>query len=164
MYHLRDTILQSMARTLWVTAYINEHDSAPQHLRDEHPSAGGGDDWMDIVPPTPPGVLEEAEEWLYAFEMLHEKLVYSWLKYSAPWVFNDDDDLLETLDSFGHYLVMNMSGSGVGLQEWCDKSMAVYVKEDLRTPYREQYKSSDLAYLLIYGSYDEYVPNDDDDD
>ena len=135
----RNAILESMARTLWVTEYTqeleeNEMAEEPREYdEDKYSMAGSGEDWFDVAPATPPEMFEEAERCLYHFEKTQQQVLEAWLV-------DDCDDP----EGFGHYLVMQMRGSGVGLGEWF-KSARAWVQ----TGYWED--PSGVAYNMIFG-------------
>lgn len=143
---MRDEILESMTRTLWVTAYASfidnelEDGKTRKELEDAgYPSAGAGDDWMDIAPDTPDGVDKAAEALAKAYEDLNGKSITELLARAAEADgFEEGQDriafaanLLADTDyarEFGHYLAMMALGEGVG---WFDD----HAEFPLKTPF-----------------------------
>lgn len=121
-----DTILKSMARTLWVCAWADFQDS------DEGEGYPAGSQLMDIAPETPEAAYFEAARLMGQYEALNRAHIY--VLVSAAWnadspnnnyVSSADDEYIE---SFGHYLVMMALGHGVS---WFDD----HAKFDLKKPF-----------------------------
>ena len=140
----RKGVLVSMARTLWVTEYMQElegNESSEEEVleydEEAFPMAGSGEDWFYVAPETPPEMFEEAEACLYYFETNQEEVLEAWLV-------NDCGDP----DGFGHYLVMQMRGHGVGLSEWFDK----HGENDRGRTHAGYWEHpSGVAYNMIFG-------------
>jgi hypothetical protein len=129
--NVEERIVCSMARTLWVNAYANAADG--QDLPPDSPTAGAGQDWMDIAPPTPIRAYMQAA-------VLSDHLLTAARKAAKPrhiqclWqVFADamhaedptiDPTFYPTLNSmhkeaeeFGHFIIMMSLRTGVS---WSD--------------------------------------------
>ena len=115
---MRDEILQSMARTLFVTAYADAVDEGEI----DGPSAGGGEDWMDVAPEASPETAEHAlklaERMLAEFLKLNggtlESLCEEWCSPESQTYANGRE---HDADLFGHYIAMQSLGHGVGLND-----------------------------------------------
>lgn len=145
---LRDQILESMARTVFVVAYANaceEYDAVPhweelpEHLErfgDEYdaPRAGPGEDWMGVAP----DATEFDPQAAIDARALAVRMLAEFLKVNGSGLIPNGeraDRLLQTLldewcspesqkyggghnaETFGHYIVMQSLGTGVGLND-----------------------------------------------
>jgi hypothetical protein len=121
MPHPRDIVINSMARTLIVTAYADERERADEDDGDtendadwnarwrELPAAGPGEDWMDV---TPEGTADVQRRALIEAAILYGRIAQAW--GAEPWLlvhhYDDSDDAYQT---WGHYAVMSALGHGV---------------------------------------------------
>jgi hypothetical protein len=136
---VRDTIIESAARALWLCAYADhvedfqEHKSdypkrewkkhfCPASLRESakcptfgtHARPGPGEDWMDYAPPTGEPARAEARKLIAEIEKRNKiKVEDAYAKAEAA-----EGHLKEpTPEDFGHYLAMQALGHGVA---WAD--------------------------------------------
>lgn len=115
---MRTEILNSMARTLYVTAYADAIDNGAI----EGPAAGSGEDWMDVAPDAPAEIHTEAhalaEKILAEFLELNggtlETLLTEWC---TPESQRYNRGRAHDTDLFGHYIAMQSLGHGVGLND-----------------------------------------------
>jgi hypothetical protein len=123
-------IVESMARTLFVNAYAdhcedgeyNEGNGGPCEgcalwgHNDGHPQPGGGQDWVDFAPETPPEALDAANLLAALITGRNgtklESLLERAVKADGNPEVND-----KYLEDFGHYLAMQALGHGVS---WTD--------------------------------------------
>lgn len=110
----RDTIIASMAKTLWVTAWADEieerssqGDEAARAVMRNWPR----NDLMDLAPEVPPTAYVMAATLTSAIESLSQMPLEAALAACCDVVD------AEAADEFGHYLVMEALGSGVS---WTD--------------------------------------------
>lgn len=115
----RDNIIQDMARTLTVTSVADGVDAGA--IGDDY-SPGPGGDWMNTVDGIDPNALDMCKRFA---SNLEERLDLCIVDMEAQWKaaarYRHDD--------FGHLLVMQSLGHGVGLSddiygdapEWMDK-------------------------------------------
>lgn len=109
-------LLVSMARTLWVMAYADTVEEQEHKWSEEPPSAGGGEDWMDVAPDTPDVAFDHALMLLGHFESAN-RLNWPIVVTAAFEPESLDVNDSEALDSFGHYLVMSCLGHGVSWED-----------------------------------------------
>lgn len=119
-----EEILESMARTLWVTAYadaVEDWGNENGEAHPDHPRARGGQDWFDVAPETPQEAKDKAAacfDWLTQNNGL---LIQAYEAIPSP---------KGTPKEFGYYLVMEGLGHGVA---WSDN----YEPHKLDVPYIE---------------------------
>lgn len=139
MNTLRETVLSSMARTLFVTAYADacdEYDSEDSANERRHgsgyspwtdaPRAGAGENWMDVAPDASEFDADAAIE----ARKLAERMLAECLRLNAPgdlatlvweWCAPEsqryNDGRAHDAELFGHYLTMQSLGHGVGLND-----------------------------------------------
>lgn len=121
-------IRKSIARTIWVTAWMTYEEN-----QEDGASLGNGVQIFDVAPNTPTDAEEIAERFITEFIKLNMKKLVSPLLASG--LSANSDDILEALyrwfrkrmkrgespitrDNFGHYLVMEAEHQGVGLWEF----------------------------------------------
>jgi hypothetical protein len=127
----RDAWLEGAAKAFFATAYAdyveegnstdNDLDEVERNQRANLARPGGGEDWMDYLPPIPPNAYALAGE---LWEALHkangEAGVYSLaLRAEAA------DGVAPDPEQFGHYLAMQAMGHGVG---WFDDHKTFKIK------------------------------------
>lgn len=125
---LRDTIISSMARTLWVTAWADEleersrrHDVAARARMRDWPQK----DLMDLAPETPQAAKNLASKLAFTLEsegpcVLEDALTRAlWADLAQPSerFSSRQESVEEYAGSFGHYLAMEALGHGVA---WSD--------------------------------------------
>lgn len=127
----RDAFLEGAAKAFFCTAYadyVEEADSTDNDLdeveRNERANLarpGGGEDWMDCLPPIPPNAYALAGElWNALYKANGEAGVYSLaLRAEAA------DGVAPDPDQFGHYLAMQAMGHGVS---WFDDHKTFKIK------------------------------------
>lgn len=136
-WDLRDSILEGMARALWISAYMefigNLHEeglSTDQIEERGFPVAGGGENWDVVAPDTPIDAEKAAHALAAAYaaankvEDVTDILVWAIQADIAVKPTELDDDYAEL---FGHYLAMSALGHGVS---WFDD----HEDFDLKTP------------------------------
>ena len=121
----RDTIVESIARTLYVSSYADacENEEAFGDLVfDRSEAAGSGEDWLETVrSATPPAALKTAQDIVSDFEASNKRTLEDacaeWLRvaYDKIPLFDADEQ------TFGHYLAMQALGHGVGLWDEVDQ-------------------------------------------
>lgn len=118
--NLEKTLIDSMARTLFVCAYADQQESrAEDGLRAK--LAKGGEDWFDVAPKTPAIARDEALKLWGRIEERNYNMFS--LLYTAAKADGMDPNAFEFawdeeyVKSFGHYLVMGSLGHGVS---WFD--------------------------------------------
>lgn len=99
-------LLSSIYRTAWVTAWADWMDANRGGL--------GPCNLMDVAPPAPANVKEQMDRWISVLEDRHS-LATLWQYFR-----NKLD-----VKSFGHYLVMEALGSGVGLWEYAKHNFTI---------------------------------------
>jgi len=127
----QETIRSSIARTMWVTSWASWiEENTPEETR-----KWGGQDLFDIAPPTPKrsstrfnSVEARADQFIAEFEKRNKQtLEGAYVAFQqAITEYGSDESRELTADRFGHYLVMEAQGQGVGLWEWR--------KHDLKIP------------------------------
>ena len=118
----REEILESVARTLFVSAFADacEDDEAHPDFDAGDQAAGAGEDWFDTVTdPTPEAATVKAAEVVADFERRNERTVEDaaaeWAGYPGHGRRGNDEA------AFGYCLAMQSLGHGVGF--WDDVSM-----------------------------------------
>lgn len=112
------TIIDAIARTLWVQYWADEHDNLAQDDEEHELPWNGGDNLHEVAPRTP----EEA--WLEAGIVVGRFEERNGIQVDAAWAvaLKRDGKDWESLDlgetgkskeEFGHYLAMEALGSGV---------------------------------------------------
>ena len=116
----RAEILESIARTLFVTAYADACEDTDEGgcQPDMTQAAGAGEDWFDTVTDETPGEAREtARDIADDFEARNGRKLEAagaqWTRLEFHYNRGPHD-----LESFGHYLAMTCLGHGVGL--WDD--------------------------------------------
>lgn len=99
---MKDTIINHMARTLFVNAYANEVEEG---TLPGFPKASQGQNWMDVAPATPQSAQEAAKK-------LYEKIE----ELNAPQTMESICEESQAKE-LGYCLVMEALGSGVS---WAD--------------------------------------------
>ncbi len=96
-------LTNAVARTLWLCAYADGIDN------DEisGPAPGGGEDWDDFAPTTPPEAEAKARALLACIGHARVRAL------AARWT----ADTSCSLDRFGHCVALQALGHGVGLQD-----------------------------------------------
>lgn len=135
------TIIEGMARALFVSAYADYCDSegADPNL----PIATCGTDWMDVAPATPQYAIDAANRLLGKFEERNHRSIWVLLAKAV-----EADELpvdhshrdAEYVRLFGHYLAMGALGHGVS---WFDD----HEEFPLEFPYIE-FELEDVDLLL----------------
>jgi hypothetical protein len=116
----QDDIVESMARTLWVSAYASYAEENPRKRGVVH--ARGGQNWHDVAPETPPAAERAAGELAELFKVKNNAS----LEQLAQRARVADGKKIDEED-FGHYLAMMAMGEGVG---WWDD----HKRFDLKVP------------------------------
>jgi hypothetical protein len=123
-------ISEAMARALWVTAYadfIDEQRSEGKSRRqleaEGFSTCGGGDDWMDVAPETPPQGLQAGRDLAALYEEVNGTSLDELAAAAAVADGQDVDG-----EEFGHYLAMMALGRGVS---WFDD----HAEFPLKTPF-----------------------------
>lgn len=120
-----EEILESMARTLWVTAYADAADAWFEEEGQDHPDhprARGGQDWFDVAPETPQEAKDKAAEFFDELTQRNGLLIQAYEVIPCP---------KGSPSTFGYYLVMEGLGHGVA---WTDHG---YPPHKLDVPYIE---------------------------
>jgi hypothetical protein len=135
----RDTILEHMARTLFVTSFAEacEDRVAYSDFDPRDQAAGAGEDWFDTVTdPTPPQAVAKARDIAIDFEALNGRTLENageqWAAIPGHCYRTADD-----AEAFGFRLAMQALGHGVGL--W----------DDVNDP-------SEVGYATFYVGYTEF--------
>lgn len=121
----RETILDSMARTIFVCAYADHCDECDLgedcEICGEHGSAGGGQDWMDVAPEgTTPDAMAIAIKMVERFENANNiQLETAYARAAARQNAAPGKSYWRapTRHEFGHCLAMEAMGHGVS---WSD--------------------------------------------
>jgi hypothetical protein len=126
MTNLLNTIIDGMARALFVQAYADAVEQGEIDVA----AACMGQDWMDIAPETPKYAYNQAWRLLGKIEELNKSSIHSlhYQAYKADGINYYHDEEYARL--FGHYLAMQSLGHGVS---WFDD----HTKFDLKLPYFE---------------------------
>lgn len=115
----REAILGGMASALWVTSwasYCEELSPARQaKLREEGLIPGGGGDWADAAPSTPPTAQLAAKRLAQAFEERNGVTIQKLFERAME--ADGGVGTSKKADLFGHYLAMQALGNGVS---WFD--------------------------------------------
>lgn len=119
-----EDIQDSMARTLWISAYASYADENPRKRGIVR--ARGGDDWMRIAPDTPPAAHRAAAELGELFVAKNRGNTLNQLAIRA----GEADGSLVDDEDFGHYLAMMAMGEGVS---WFDD----HERFDIEVPHFE---------------------------
>lgn len=120
---MREEILESIARTLFVCAMADAIENPESELYGSPQGASHGQDWFDTVTDETPASADVAAEKIVAdFETVNgwtvETAAIAWLALAKPYAVRTHN-----ADSFGHYLAMEYLGHGVGL--WDDTPIGV---------------------------------------
>ena len=123
-------MIESMARTLFVLAWANEEEEAGR-------SPGGpGEDLMNCAPETPVEALCAAHRLVGMIEERNGLNIHSIAWFAAksdgldPW--GEDEGVSEEFAStFGHYVAMQATGSGV---QWSDYHEEVVISLACQEP------------------------------
>ena len=114
----RDEILESVARTLFVTAFADactDEEAHPDFDAGDQ-AAGAGENWFDTVTdPTPEAATVKAAEIAADFEARNGRTVED---AAAEWAGYPGHVREPNEDRFGYFLAMQSLGAGVGL--WDD--------------------------------------------
>lgn len=132
-----ETIIQSMARTLWVNVWMNQQEELKEQGQ-PHNCAGPGQDWMDIAPETTPHYRDDALRLAGMIEGLNTRgaglcdglEIWVYRAFAADGL----PGIRPTYDyvkDFGHYLVMESLGHGVS---WTDDHKDIGLKLPLICP------------------------------
>jgi len=116
----QDDIVESMARTIWVSAYASYADENPRKRGVVH--ARGGQNWHDVTPETPAAADRAAAELAELFETKNNAS----LEQLAQRARVADGKKIDEED-FGYCLAMMAMGEGVG---WWDD----HERFDLKVP------------------------------
>ncbi len=108
---MRTEIIDSAARAFFVQAWASWCDEHPK----AQPRAGGGQDWMEHSPPTPPFARKLGVSLIDAIERKNGSDIETIYKRVAAMPGKHYRE--PTPDQFGHYLAMEVLGHGVG---WSD--------------------------------------------
>ena len=115
-----EEIRASIGRTLWVTAWADYEEN-----ENNSEAIYSGCELFDVAPKTPEEVWETVDAFITAFEASNSPLVASFYKFCAEGWAARFARLEMTPDRFGHYLVMEAQGQGVGLWEWYDHKLKI---------------------------------------
>lgn len=118
---LSNTIVEGMARALFVSTYAEWAEEMCQRGIDPLPPiAKGGEDWMDVAPETPKEAMVYAWRLCGMIEEANHLNIYclAAAAHKADWPDRDPCDRPSGYDKmFGHYLAMQAMGHGVS---WFD--------------------------------------------
>ena len=127
----RDEFLLGAAKAFWACAYadyIEDPEADDDDPRKDLPRPGGGEDWMDYLPPIPPNAFAIAGE-LWS-DLTHANKHVGCGVYSLADLARQADGDGIDVEEFGHYLAMQYMGHGVS---WFDD----HEKFEIEIPYRE---------------------------
>jgi hypothetical protein len=145
---LTETMISSMARTLWVCACADAADNG--ELPEDLPRAGAGDDWMGIAPETPMRAYLAAQSLHDDITLANREKVPSrclWVLFGQALLadgvagaaeYDTCTEYPELAENFAHYLAMQCQGHGVS---WFDD----HEKFPLSLPHIETPSFSELC-------------------
>jgi len=115
---MADTLIEGMARTLWLMAYADTYDQLAERSYNGEASehiahAGPGEDWADHAPATPDAARMLAWRLVGRFEEANQAPMSRLIDYalsSVPEAERDEGKL-------GHCLVMRALGTGVAWED-----------------------------------------------
>jgi hypothetical protein len=116
------TIIDAMARTLWVTHWGDEHERKCEEDSEHELPWGGGDDLMDVAPETPWQAYVDAGRLVGMVEARNRlQIDAAWAsalkRDGVNWEELDEAATRKSKEDFGHYLTMEALGHGVS---WMD--------------------------------------------
>jgi len=127
---LEKTIINAMARALFVQAYADQQEEAGRKVPPRT-------DWMDIAPKTPAAVVSEAYRLAGMIEQLNKASILA--LFAAARRCDGIQGVAENLpayaNSFGHYAAMGSLGHGVSWTD--DHKPVVLLGKTMMLPYFE---------------------------
>jgi len=124
---MTNSIVDSMARTLWVSTYADWWDEAPDDVQAKYPGAGAGEDWMDVAPGGIPCDVEDQAWRLCGMIEQANGMALVCLAAAAHRAENEGDGCERSWhfdNDFGHCLAMMAMGTGVS---WYDNHARFYL-------------------------------------
>ena len=116
------TILDAIARTLWVCHWVDEHENRRENDDSHELPWSAGSKYEEVAPETPAAAYIDAARLVGQIEARNSLQIDAcWARAltrdGTEWDLLDDEDTAKSKEEFGHCIAMTGLGSGVS---WMD--------------------------------------------